>query len=288
MPVNNFIPEIWGSAVIRELEKALVYGQEGVINRDFEGDITGQGSAVRINGIGAVTIRDYAKNTDMVAPDALNDAQTVLTIDQAKYFNFQIDDIDKAQNQPKLMQSAMQQAAYNLRDVIDQYIVAQMVAQVALGNTIGTDASPITGFIAAPALAYTSIVDLGVLLTAAKVPMENRWCIVPPWFYGMLLKDSRFVSAGTQVTDDVLKNGNIGKAAGFTVLQSHNVPAATATTRFKIVAGYPGAVTYADSLVGIETYRAERRFADAVKGLQVYGAKVVRSTGLAVLTANNA
>lgn len=287
MPINNFIPEIWGSTVIRELEKALVYGQEGVINRNYEGDITGQGSAVRINGIGAITIRDYAKNTDMSGPDALTDAQTVLTIDQAKYFNFQIDDIDKAQTSPKLMQAAMQQAAYNLADVVDQYIAAQMVAGVSAANTIGTDASPITGFVASAAKAYEQLVDLGVRLTDAKVTMAGRWAIVPPWFYGFLQKDQRFVSAGTAQTDAVLRNGQIGQAAGFTVLQSHNVPN-TALAKYKILAGVADATTVATQISDIEAYRVEKRLADGVKGVQVYGAKVVRSTALAFLTANNA
>jgi N4-gp56 family major capsid protein len=287
MPINNFIPEIWGSTIIRELEKALVYGQEGVVNRDYEGDITGQGSAVRINGIGPITIRDYAKNTDMAGPDALTDAQTVLTIDQAKYFNFQIDDIDKAQTYPKVMQAAMQQAAYNLADVVDQYIVAQMVAGVSATNAIGTDASPITGFVAAPAKAYEQLVDLGVKLTDAKVPMAGRWAIVPPWFYGFLQKDQRFVGAGTAQTDQTLRNGIIGQAAGFTVLQSHNVPNTT-LTKYKILAGVAAATTFAGQISEVEAYRVEKRLADGVKGQKVFGAKVVRSTALALMTANNA
>lgn len=110
--------------------------------------------------------------------------------------------------------------------------------------------------------------------------------IVPPWYHGLLLKDDRFVKAGTAMTDRVLRNGEIGEAAGLRVLVSNNVPSATSTTVFRILAGYAGAISVAEQISKVEAYTPEKRFADAIKGLHLYGAKVVRPTGLALLTAN--
>jgi len=279
MALNNFIPEIWSARLLVSLKKALVYGQEGVVNRDYEGEIRQMGDMVRINSIGPITVGTYAKNTDIGDPQTLTDAQTVLTIDQAKYFNFQVDDIDRAQQNPKVMDAAMQEAAYALRDVADQYIAR---LGVAAGNTIGSDAAPKE---VDKTNAYELLVDLAVLLTDAKVPTEGRWVVVPPWFYGTLLKDDRFIDASKAGTTEGLRNGQVGMAAGFTVLQSHNVPNANGA-KYKIIAGHPIAISYAEQINKVEAYRPEKRFADAVKGLHLYGAKLVRPEAIAVLTAN--
>ena len=122
MALDSFIPEIWSARLLYNLNKTLVYGQESVINRDYEGEIKNYGDTVRITGIGRVTVGDYTKNANMDEAETLTDAQTTLTIDQAKYFNFQIDDIDKVQQYPKLMDAAMQESAYALANAADQFI----------------------------------------------------------------------------------------------------------------------------------------------------------------------
>ncbi len=281
MSLNNFIPTIWAARVLENLRKSLVYGQDGVVNRDYEGEIRDVGDSVRINAIGPVTVFTYTKNTDIPPPETLSDAQTVLTIDQARAFNFQVDDIDRVQQRPKLMDEAMAEAAYSLRDDFDQYI-AGLYTGVASGNTIGTDESPV---VPGATTAYEYLVDLGVILDEAKVPRANRWVVVPPWFHGLLQKDDRFVKAGTTQSDQVLRNGEVGQAAGFRVLVSHNVPNTTGT-KYKIIAGHPMAISAASQINKVEAYRPERRFADAVKGLHLYGAKLIRPTAIAVLTAN--
>ncbi len=281
MSLNNFIPTIWAARVLENLRKSLVYGQDGVVNRDYEGEIRDVGDSVRINAIGPVTVFTYTKNTDIPPPETLSDAQTVLTIDQARAFNFQVDDIDRVQQRPKLMDEAMAEAAYSLRDDFDQYI-AGLYTGVASGNTIGTDESPV---VPGATTAYEYLVDLGVILDEAKVPRANRWVVVPPWFHGLLQKDDRFVKTGTTQSDQVLRNGEVGQAAGFRVLVSHNVPNTTGT-KYKIIAGHPMAISAASQINKVEAYRPERRFADAVKGLHLYGAKLIRPTAIAVLTAN--
>ena len=281
MAIDNFIPEVWSARLLENLRKALVYGQEGVINRDYEGEIRNVGDTVRINSIGPITIKDYTKNQDMDPPERLTGAQMLLQITEAKYFNFGVDDIDKAQQKPKVMDDAMREAAYGLRDVADQFI-ASLYTGVAAGNTIGDDTTPV---VPTATTAYDYLVDLSVILDENNVPNEGRWVIVPPWFHGLLLKDDRFVKAGTAASDQRLRNGRVGEAAGFAVLKSNNVPNNSGTA-YKIIAGHKIAWSYAEQILKVEAYRPEKRFEDAVKGLHVYGAKLVRPNAIAVLTAN--
>lgn len=281
--IDNFIPTLWSAELLVSLKKALVYGQSGVVNRDYQGTITAFGDTVNINSIGAITIGDYAKNTDMNAPENLSDDQTTLTIDQAKYFNFQVDDIDKAQQNPKVMRQAMIEAAYALRNTADLYVANKMYQGALASALIGDDTTPV---VPTRNDAYDYLVDLGTKLDEQDVPEEGRFVILPPWFHGLMEKDSRFIQA-TAKGDDVIANGVIGRAAGFTVMKSNNTPN-TAGAKYKIIAGHQIATSYAEQVNDVEAYRPERRFADAVKGLHLYGGKVVRPEALAVLTANRA
>jgi len=286
MSVANFIPEVWAAVAEAELRKTLVYAQPGIINRNYEGEIANQGDTVRINMIGPVTIGDYSKETAISAPEFLDSSQTTLVVDQSKYYNFAVDDIDMVQTKPKLMESFISQAQYGMADVIDQYVAGLMEAAVPTANTIGTVASPKDDLDTVTGAAYNYLVDLSVLLDNAKVPASGRWAIVPPWVHGWLLKDDRFVKSGTPAGDAILRNGVVGEAAGFRVIKSVNVPN-TSATKYKIIAGVDSALTFASQLVKTEAYRPESYFADAFKGLHVYGAKVVFPNRLAMLIANN-
>jgi hypothetical protein len=277
----QFIPTVWAARLLKALDKALVFGQAGVVNRDYEGEIANAGDTVKIASVGDVTVGDYTKNSDINNPEILTDAEQTLVIDQAKYFNFAVDDIDRAQQNVNVMDEAMRRAAYSIRDKQDQFIAANYV-NVPAANLIGSDASPITP---TNANAYEYLVDLGVLLDQANIPTEGRFCIVPSWFHGRLLKDDRFVKAGTAATDQTLRNGMVGEAAGFSILKSNNVPN-TASTKYKILAGHPMAYSFAQQITKLETFRPEKRFSDAVKGLSVYGGKLVRPNAWAILTAN--
>lgn len=283
MSLENLIPQIWAARLLDNLNKTLVYGQPGCCNRDFEGEITQAGDTVHINAIGPITVANYTRNQAIGDPEVLSATLTTLDIDQAKYFNFQIDDIDRAQSNPDAMDAAMREAAYALAEQADRYL-AGLCAGVSAGNMLGDDTSPMTD-LATDGAAYTYLVTLDVMLTEANVPRADRFVVVPPWFYGLLLEDERFIAAGTRLSDRALRNGEIGMAAGFTVLESNNAPN-TNGAKYKIIAGHPSAITYAEQIVKIEAYRPEKRFADAIKGLHVYGAKLVRPTALAVLTAD--
>jgi hypothetical protein len=285
MTINSIIPEVWASRLLYNLNKNLVYAQPGVCNRDYSGDIASMGDVVHVNGIGPITVRPYVKNTPIEDPETLSDASTALHIDQGDYFNFSIDDADKAQTQPKVMDAAMAEAAYGISEVADDYIASIMVDNVSEENEIGSDVSPIVPNTTEGTTAFDYLVDLSTKLNEANVPKAGRWVIVPPWFTGKLVKDDRFTNISASGSSEALRNGYVSRIAGFDILESNSVPNTTGTL-YKIVAGYPGAVTYAEQVSSIELYRPDDRLADACKGLHIYGSKVIRSSGLALLTAN--
>lgn len=282
MATNNFIPEIWAARLLDHLDTAHVYA--ALLNRDYEGEIRDKGDTVRIQMIGDVTISDYTKNTNHAAPDELTDAQLILQITESKMFNFAVDDIDRAQQNASTMDAGMQRAGYALNDTADTFAAALLAAGVATANEIGSTASPKADLGTLGAV-YDYMVDLKTLLDESNVPKEGRWCVVPAWVEGLLLKDERFVSFGTSENRGTAANGMIGRVAGFSVAMSNNCPN-TAGSDYRIIAGHSMAASYAEQIRKVEAYRPELRFADAVKGLHLYGAKVTRPNALAVLHAN--
>jgi len=278
----TFIPTVWAARLLTALDKSLVYGQSGICNRDYEGDIREAGNSVKIAAIGDVSIGDYVKDTNIADPEILTDSDQTLLIDQQKYFNFYIDSVDRAQQNVNVLDEAMRRAAYKLNDTADSFIAAAMDAAVPAGNKIGSTSTP---KVPTKDDAYEYLVDLGTLLDEGNTPIAGRFCIVPAWFHGLLLKDDRFVRSGTPAGDERLRNGEVGEAAGFMILKSNNVPN-TSGTKYKVIAGHSIATSYAEQVLDVQTFKPEKRFGDAVKGLHVYGAKVVRATALAELIAN--
>lgn len=277
----TFIPTVWAARLLTALETSLVYGQATVVNRDYEGEIRQAGNTVKIASIGDVTIGDYTKNTDINDPETLDDSELSLMTDQAKYFNFYVDSVDRAQQNVNVLDEAMKMAAWKLRGTADTFLAGVMDAAVPSGNKIGgsTPVEPTKDD------AYEYLVDLGVLLDESDTPIDGRFVIVPAWFHGLLLKDERFIKAGTARSDYSLANGEVGEAAGFRILKSNNVPNDEGE-EYKILAGHKIATAYVEQVLDVQTFQPEKRFGDAVKGLHVYGAKVVRPNNLAVLIAN--
>ena len=278
----DFIPTVWAGRLLTALENALVYGQKQVCNRDYEGEIQAAGNTVKIASIGNVAVADYEKDTDIADAAALTDAEQTLLIDQQKYFHFYVDSLDRVQQNVDIMDEAMRNAGWRLREEADNFLAGVMDAAMPAGNTIGSIATPM---VPTKDNAYEYLVDLGVKLDESNAPINGRFCIIPAWFHGMLLKDDRFVRSGTTVGDARLANGEVGEAAGFRILKSNNVPN-TSGLKYKIIAGHANATAYVEQILDLQGYKPEKRFGDAVKGLHVYGAKVVRPACLACLIAN--
>jgi hypothetical protein len=281
MAVTNFIPDLWSSRLLVGLRKAAVAGN--LVNRDYEGEIKRQGDSVKITSINDVTIGSYTVHTDITVED-IDDATRSLLIDQAKYFAVELDDVEAAQHVKgggSPLAQAVDNAAYQLRDVSDAFLLAAMNTAIqGTGNDLGTVAIHTT-----KQNLYDAIVDLGVTLDEDNVPAEGRFVVVSPSLHGRLQKLDTFVSAGDERGAGVRTNGFIGSVAGLDIYKSNNLPAVTdvAATGGLAIAGYRGATTFAEQIVSVEAARMEKRFADMVKGLHVYGAKVVRPTGLAVV-----
>lgn len=274
MALNNFIPTLWSARLLANLNKALVYGN--LVNHDYEGEIKGPGATVTINQIGDITVSDFDKAKGLSGPEQVSTTDMQLIVDQAKAFNFGVNDIDKVQSAVGLMDAAMQRASYALADVQDQYI-AGFYTGVDAANTIGSDTTPV---VPTKDDAYDHLVDLGTKLDEANVPSAGRWVVVPAWYYGLLLKDARFTRNMA-----TMQTGNTGIVDSFTVYKSNNVPNTTGA-KYKIIAGTNAAISFAQQITEMEAYRPEKNFSDAVKGLSVYGAKLLQPKGIAVLTAN--
>lgn len=271
MGLENFIPQLWAADLLEELETALIFYQ--VINRRYEGQIQGGGSSVKINSLGEITIGNYVKNTDIDAPETLDSASLQMIIDQQKYFHFYVDDIDKVQAKPDLRKPAMKKAAYKLRKIIDAWIAAKYVdAGIQVNNAGAAYSVAATGGDITP---FNLVVDLGVKFDEKDIPDDDRWLVVPPFMHGELLKSEEYKLA----FEDYKKTGKIPVVDSFHILKSNNIAAQAGT--YHAMAGTSEAISFAMQLTELEAYRPERRFGDAIKALNVYGAKVVHPEQLA-------
>ncbi len=285
MAFESWKPEVIAADVQHQLQKALVYAQTGVINRNYEGDVQ-FAKSVRIVGSGAVTVFDVTHNQDMPAPETVADTDLEMTIDYDKGFNFKIDNKDQKQTKIDIMSSNNLEAAYAIRDAIDQ-AVATCYTDASSSNLLGTDASPkVPNLTQGDAQnVYNLIEDCNVLLSDSKCPPEGRWMIVPPRFAGLIRKDLKlsYGLAGSQPVQSAVINGLVTRIGNFNIIESHNVPN-TAGTKYKIMFGTARAITYADQVNDVRIMDIEKQFGKKVDGEYVFGRKVIRPECLGVMT----
>jgi HK97 family phage major capsid protein len=283
MAFESWKPEVIAADVQHQLEKSLVYGQPGVINRNYEGDVQ-FAKSVRIVGVGSVTVKDYTQNSDMDDPDTVLDTSLEMTIDYDKYFNFKVSNKDQAQTKIDIMAENNKEAAYAIRDAIDS-VIASLYTDAAAANLIGTDAAPKTPNLSQGDASniYNLIEDCGVALSESKVPLEGRWMIVPPRFAGLIRKDLKLTAAAPQIAQPGMLNGSITRLGGFSIMESHNVPN-TAGAKYKIMFGTSKAMTFASQVNDVRIMDMEKQFAKKVDGEYVFGCKVVRPECLGVMT----
>lgn len=282
MAITRFVPQVWAANLLVALQKAHVFAQAGVVNRDYEGEISQYGDTVHITQISDPTIGTYTANSTTITAEELTDSRRSLVIDQSKYFAFKVDDIDKRQARGNVIPMAMQRSAYKLRDVVDAY-AAGLYTSAAAANQLGTVAVTTS----APTAAYDSVlVPLGVKLDEANVPTEGRWAVVPPWFHGRLQLDGRFIKVNEAGDGGAaLRNGFIGRAAGFDLFKSNNIVNVTGDD-YGVVAGTDMAISFAEQVSQVEAYRDPNSFADVVRGLHLWGMRVIRPEGLATCIAS--
>lgn len=275
MSVQHFIPTIWSEALQKELDQKYV----GVANctREFEGEIKKKGSRVKALTLGDVRVCDYTPNSDMSSPDTLEGISKELEINRAKYFNFQLDDVDRAQAVPGLMEAAMKNAADALAREADRYIYSlwSEVDRVIYSDLTGQ----VKDVIPALLKARTTLMESGV------TDVNEIFFEISPKVAEILLKNEVNLLSDN---GNLLENGCIGKFAGCKVFVSNNIATMEggASTHHYCFARSRRAIAFAEQISEIEAYRPESRFADAVKGLHLYGAKIMRPQDIILIDAS--
>ena len=263
MAIYNFVSTVWSENLFQELDKQYV--AVGNCNRDYEGDIKERGNIVRICGIEPVDVSDYIKNANMSQPTALADNYRDLIIEQAKCFNFEIDDIDRVQSSPKLMELAMKNAASALANSADRYVYS--LCEDA-GSLIEENDVTVDNIVNVLIDARTRLMTHNVS-NASDVVIE-----VTPEIAGLILKAKVALSTDN---GEALENGCLGSIGGCKIFVSNNL---TKTmygegVLHQCLARTKRAIAFAEQLSEVVAYRPELRFSDAVKGLHLYGARVV-------------
>lgn len=290
MSVATFIPELWAAKLLDGYDASLVYTQGSVANRDYEGEIANQGDTVHINSMGDPGVRTYTRGSDITFDDLDTTEQTLL-IDQADYFAFTVNDVDKVQAKGELGGPALTRASYKLRAKSDAYAASLLAAGAAAANKMGRQKIVSGGTQMAGAgqiTAWDLLVELGLKLDNQDAPEEGRYVVVDPGFIAAIAKDDRFMRVDASGETGVRRNGLVYRAAGFDILRTSAVPKVGGSGANKddkvLIAGVPGAFTFANQITKTEAGRIEAGFDDFVKGLNVYGAKVTIPEGIATAT----
>lgn len=275
MALTTMIPEIWSARFLDYLDKNFVYAN--VANRFYQPDAE-YGNLIHVDQVGPIAIGDYTKDTNITAPEVLDNVQTDVAIDQQSFFHFQIDSIDEAQTQPRIMDAAMGRAAYAMANVVDTYLASfYATATTAIGG-VGTEITPDADTI------YGYLTQAAQVLDEQNVPTNDRYIVMSPAGIKLLRDAGEFLVA-TAMGDVVrttggmggmapMPNGYVGQAGGFAVWSSNNTPAATTSTSIW-QAGHSMGITMVDSVNRVVGYESELRFNEAVKGLYVYGGAMI-------------
>jgi N4-gp56 family major capsid protein len=286
--IDNFIPEFWAARLQRHLDGALIYAQPQVCNREWEGEIAQAGDTVHIQKIGNPEIKDYDPGIDMDAPEEPDGSTLALTVDQFRYFNVMIDDVNKAQVNVNLLDGFAQRAGVGMAQTMDAFVAGKMVAAATV-NHLGTDAVPI--IVKADGSGdftpYELAVEIEAQLEESNAPSGNHWMVVNPSLMKEIRKDDAFIKA-SEMGAEMVRNGVIGQISGIELLTTTRVPTSAGSggspvPNNKILAGAGNyATTFANQVTEMKAYEPERRFGDATKGLEVYGAKVLEPETLSV------
>lgn len=271
MAVKGFIPEIWDASILRTLEDNLV--AKKICNLNPTKDINGAGDTVYFNGLADPSVSAYSGT---VSYENLTDSQVALLIDQQNYYAFNVPDIDAAMANVDLKGSQTSRAAYQLAKTCDSYVFGSTNYGAAAAGTI-TDGS------------CDSATILGDIATAAQKLMEqnvtedNMWMVIPPWVM-IKLKLAGIVFS---INEGIHGKGGMQwtKDLGFDVFVTNNLTnlGTAATPQSICLGGSYQAIGFADKLEKSETLRAQTAFTDQVRGLHVFGAKVIKPLELVKL-----
>ena len=293
-----FLPKIYSKKVLNFFRKASVV--EAITNTDYAGEISAFGDSVRIIKEPVISVSDYTRGSD-TTQTKLTDQEISLVVDSAKAFKFIVDDIETNMSHVNFKEVATSSAAYALRDSYDAAVIATMFSGVSTSSpdhVLGADASAATQTMGQHQGGSNSIDLLGSdgtgtdpldvmsfmakLLDEQSIPEEGRWFVAPPSFYNELAQSgSKLLSVDFNAGQGSIRNGLVssGKLRGFDMYKSNNVAAASTATG-KILAGHISSTATAQTIISTEVLRDPSSFGDIVRGLHVYGAKVLRPEAL--------
>lgn len=271
---------IWSGKLLVKFYEATVLGE--IANTEYEGDIASQGDKVIIRTTPTITIRDYSKGgtlqTERPTPETVE-----LTIDKGKYWQLVADDVDKFQSDYNYIDDWTRDASEQLKITIDTQVLGTIYADADAsnsGNTAGKISSSYdlgstgTPFVLDKTNILDYIVNLGSVLDEQNVPETDRWIVLPVWACGMIkqsdLKDASLAGDATSI----MRNGRIGMIDRFMIYRSNLLNVSAGNT--DIIAGHKSGLTFASQMLNSETLRAESTFGTLVRGLQVYGFKVIK------------
>lgn len=297
LQANGFIPEIWSGKLIEKFYASTVLS--AISNTDYQGEITNQGDKVKIRTKPTITIRDYRADGDLTI-DRPEGSLVELSIDQGKYFNLILDDVMEVQSDLNLLSMWSDDASEQFKITVDTAVLLGLLGGAASANK-GATAGAISGGInlgatttplAATAAAASGKVDilsiilrLGQALDEQNIPETGRWLVMPTWA-ATLIKQSELRQAylsGDSIS--MLRNGRLGMVDRFTIYSSNLLPKGAVTGlaagEYVIYAGHSHGLTFASQFTKLETIRSERTFGTLLRGLQVYGYKVVDSKAIA-------
>jgi hypothetical protein len=291
---GNFIPEIWSGKLIENFYDATVLA--AISNTDYEGEIRQFGDTVNIRTTPEITIRDYVKGQSLTVENP-DKPKIQLVVDKGEYFACVEDDVDKVQSDINLMDTWSKDASERMKIKIDQRVLTDLLPGIdtlnkganagAISNAfdLGTTGSPLavtkdgaTGTVSVVDL----LVDLGTVLDEANAPEQDRFVVIPAKMAGLIKKSELKDASLTGDSLSVVRNGRLGMIDRFTVYVSHNLSKSGtgASTKYNIIAGHKMGFTFASQMTNMETIRSESTFGNIIRGLQVYGYKVVKGEAL--------
>ena len=277
MAITKAIPQVWAARIYDGFQRANVWSN---LATDISGELADGGNQINLTKISSgVQVRDYSRNTDIAAPQILTDAQETLDVDQEKYFNIAVDDLDQVQAKPALLSHFALQAGREIAQVHDQYMYESWRDGIAAANTDNT--IPAGDLSISPGNGKKLLNKMNEHvedMDKENWPEDGRWVVFAPRAASLIrsyLIDVGVIGTG-QANESVLVNAAISRILGFQVRVDKGLPDAAAAAGATIaIFGHSSGMLVANQVRRIEAYRPENRFADAVKGLFVYGAHLV-------------
>jgi hypothetical protein len=288
----SMIPsEVMNQFVVEKLNKQLVAAN--AVARDYQSTFVKAGDSYKIPAISGTAASNYTLN-QTISYGALGATSVVLTVDQMKYFSYSVDKVDNKMAAVNAVNAIANQAAYSLAEAADTYLLQTVfnggetsagtgIRALGVSGTaisIVTEQALVTGSLSAAVPVMKYLGRMAQRLDEADVPQSDRVLIIPPWFSSYLTA-AKIITTYTS-TDGNFDNGYVGRAYGFDIRVSTNLKNATAAADSQVFALHKSAVQYVDQVVDSEIKDLETMFGTGIRGLYIYGAKLVQPTALAV------